>query len=204
MSTKTENNTDHKSEEMIMMAVRDAPTIWNTRPKRPSFISITAFKDFLPDSGASSHFTGHFEDLNNPQPCDVEVTVADGNKVRATHVGQADINFTTDQGVPSTLLQPATLYFIPGLSRRLFSLQAFTRDTPFSVEITHHYTRLNFGDGEFFTWPVSQNENNLDQYALSAIQSSSTEPPLQRKSDSLSTRPIPLEKRHDAPRFLCH
>jgi hypothetical protein len=190
-STLPRNKKNH-IDEIIMMAVTDTPTPWNTRPHRPPFVRITAFKDFLPDSGATSHFTGHLADLDDPQPCNVEVTVADGNKVRATHVGQADIHFTTDHGSPSTL-QLAHLYYIPGLSRRLFSLQAFTRDTPFSVEITHHYTRLNFGDGEVFTWPVSRNENNTDRYAFSATHDK-THTSNAQKSDSLTTRPIPLEK----------
>ena len=89
----------------------------------------------------------------DPRQCDVEVTIADGNKVRATHVGHIEIHFISDKGTPSTLLL-ANVYYVPGLSRRLFSLQLFTRDTPFSIEITHHYTRLHFGDGETYTWPI--------------------------------------------------
>ena len=90
-------------------------------------------------------------DLKEPTPCNLEVTITDGSKVRATHVGETEINFISDSGTPSTLLL-ASVYYIPGLSRRLFSLQAFTRETPFSVEINHHYTRLKFGDGETYTW----------------------------------------------------
>jgi hypothetical protein len=154
--------------EMIMMAVNDAPNRWNTRPQRPPFIRITGFKDFLPDSGATSHFVSNINDIENPETCDMEVTIADGSRVRATHVGEVEIDFTTDNGSPSTLVL-ANVYYIPGLSRRLFSLQAFTRDTPFSVEINHHYTRLHFGDGETFTWPITRDRNTSDRYAFSAI-----------------------------------
>lgn len=177
---------------MIMMAVRYEPTHWNTRPLRPTYVTITGFRDFLPDSGATSHFTGHYEDIQNPQSCDIEVTIADGNVVRATHVGRADINFITDRGTPSTL-ELANIYYIPGLSRRLFSLQSFTRDTPFSVEITHHYTRLNFGDGEFYTWPLTRNDNDIDRYAMNASDNDSA-PSKHKTIEPISTRPIALEK----------
>jgi hypothetical protein len=91
---KQQNKNNNLLEEMIMMAVIDPPTKWNTRPLRPPFVEITGFKDFLPDSGATSHFVSDLNDIQNPQPCDIEVTIADGNKVRATQVGQAEINFT--------------------------------------------------------------------------------------------------------------
>ena len=179
-------------EEMIMMAVIDPPTKWNTRPQRPPFIEITGFKDFLPDSGATSHFVSDLNDIQDPQPCDIEVTIADGNKVRATHVGQTEINFTTDNGTPSTLIL-ANVYYIPGLSRRLFSLQSFTRDTPFSVQITHHFTRLHFGDGETYTWPISRNITSTDRYAMTADTTEPYPPNLERTVTTLSTRPLPLE-----------
>ena len=56
-----------------MMAVSDAPSRWNARPACPRFATITGFKDFLPDSGATSHFVTALNDLQDPQPCDVEV-----------------------------------------------------------------------------------------------------------------------------------
>jgi hypothetical protein len=189
----SQNKTSNRDlDEMIMMAVSDPPTRWNTRPHRPPFVQISGFHDFLPDSGATSHFVSNIDDLQNPRPCDMEVTIADGNRVRATHVGQAAIDFTSDNGTPSTLIL-ASVYYIPGLSRRLFSLQSFTRETPFSVEITHHYTRLHFGDGETFTWPVTRNRNSADRYALSATDTAPTMPTLERQITTLPTRPISLE-----------
>jgi hypothetical protein len=187
----TESSTNMK--EMIMMATSDAPTRWNTRPHRPPFVKITGFQDFLPDSGATSHFVSSLDDLENPQPCDMKVTIADGSKVQATHVGQTEIEFTTDNGTPSTLIL-ANVYYIPGLSRRLFSLQSFTRDTPFSVEINHHYTRLHFGDGETYTWPIKRNNNTTDRYTFMAMESEDSTNQSTKQITTLPTRPIPLEK----------
>jgi len=178
---------------MVMMAVNDAPTRWNTRPKRPPCVPIYGFRDFLPDSGATSHFVNCLTDLKEPTPCDLEVTIADGSKVRATHVGETEINFISDSGTPSTLLL-ASVYYIPGLSRRLFSLQAFTRETPFSVEINHHYTRLNFGDGETYTWPIRRDNETEDRYAFPVTEETVPMPGTSgHQAANLPTRPISLE-----------
>jgi hypothetical protein len=99
-----------------MMAVSDPPTKWSVSPERVTFPKITGFKDFLPDSGATSHFVPTLDDIQDPRQCDVEVTIADGNKVRATHVGHIEIHFISDKGTPSTLLL-ANVYYVPGLSR---------------------------------------------------------------------------------------
>jgi hypothetical protein len=114
--TDRETSPNNDLQEMIMMAIHDPPNRWNARPCCPVFANITGFRGFLPDSGATSHFVSNLDDLNDPTPCDMEVTIADGTKVRATHVGQAEINFTSDSGTPSTLVL-AHVYYIPGLSR---------------------------------------------------------------------------------------
>eukprot|EP00957_Ditylum_brightwellii_P194207 14790945-Ditylum_brightwellii.AAC.1 len=44
--------------------------------------------NWLIDSGATSHFTPHPEDLRDMEPCQIEVTVADGSIVLATHIGK--------------------------------------------------------------------------------------------------------------------
>lgn len=119
----------------------------------------------------------------------MEVTIADGTKVHAMHVGYTEINFSTDKGVPSTLIL-ANVYYIPGLSQCLFSLQSFTRHTPFSVEISHHFTHLHFGDGESYTWPTSHNRSTNDRYAFMADASKTTNP---RPITSLPTHAVPLE-----------
>jgi hypothetical protein len=95
---------DTDAKEMVMMAVNDAPNSWNTRPRRPPCVPISGFRDFLPDSGATSHFVNCLTYLKKATPCDLEVTIADGSKVHATHVGETEINFISDSGTPSTLL----------------------------------------------------------------------------------------------------
>jgi hypothetical protein len=100
---------------MVMMAVNDPPPRWNTHPRHPPCIPISGFQDFLPDSGATNHFINCLTDLKDPEPCDLEVTITDGSKVCATHVGETEINFVSDSGTPSQLLL-ANVYYIPGLS----------------------------------------------------------------------------------------
>jgi hypothetical protein len=191
--TRTSSSNESDVREMVMMAIGDAPTKWNTRPRRPTCIPISGFRDFLPDSGATSHFVNALSDLMEPAPCNLEVTIADGSKVRATHVGETKINFISDSGTPSTLVL-ASVYYIPGLSRHLFSLQAFTRETPFSVEINHHYTRLNFGDGETYTWPIIRDSDTNDRYAFPITEDTIPAPGTSgRQAANLPTRPIPLE-----------
>ena len=171
------------------------PDKWNTHPKRSIFPLLSGFKDFLPDSGATSHFTGDLSDLINPTPHEMEVTIADGTTVKTTHVGRADINFVSDNGFASTL-ELAQIYYIPGLSRRLFSLQAFTQDTPFTVQICHNATRLIFDDGDSYTWPTRNSETPLDRYAMNASEENEQQgldDPNVNDRTPRPTHPIPLE-----------
>jgi hypothetical protein len=95
----------------------------NVRIGYPSLVFAT-FN--LTRSGGTSYFVSTIADMiMEPISCDFEVTIADGSKVRATHVGETEINFISDSSTPSTLVL-VNVYFIPGLSRCLFSLQAFT------------------------------------------------------------------------------
>eukprot|EP00957_Ditylum_brightwellii_P165565 12604058-Ditylum_brightwellii.AAC.1 len=49
------------------------------------------------DSGVTSHFTPHPEDLRDMEPCKIDVTVADGSIVLATYTGKMALLFTSDQ-----------------------------------------------------------------------------------------------------------
>eukprot|EP00957_Ditylum_brightwellii_P188437 14345334-Ditylum_brightwellii.AAC.1 len=57
-------------------------------------------RNWLIDAGATSHFTPHSEDLKDMEPCQIDITVADGSTVLATHTGKV---FTSDQGKETKL-----------------------------------------------------------------------------------------------------
>lgn len=141
---------------------------------------------------ATSHFISQLRDLQDPQPCNMEVIIANGSKVCATHVTETEIDFISDNKgmTPSTLLL-ANVYYIPRLSRRLsrrlVSLQSFTRYMIFSVKITCHFRRLHFGDGESFTWPINGNNNSNNQYAMSAMMTAPEATPSPSNADNIPT-----------------
>ena len=60
-------------------------------------------KNWLPDSGATTHFTPYLDDLEDVQPCQIEVLVADGSYFTATHQGTVKLRFTLDQGTRENL-----------------------------------------------------------------------------------------------------
>jgi len=91
---------------------------------KPFDNKLVILSAYLIDSGASAHFIPHFGDLIHPEPCTVNVIVADGSVCRSTHKGNIRISFTCDQGRKSSLLLTRVLY-IPGLNRHLFSIPAF-------------------------------------------------------------------------------
>ena len=55
------------------------------------------------DSGTTKHFTNNKNDLTNPQPCNVTVTIADGSVVNGSLKGDVKLNITTNNGKASTL-----------------------------------------------------------------------------------------------------
>eukprot|EP00957_Ditylum_brightwellii_P077721 5906015-Ditylum_brightwellii.AAC.1 len=60
-------------------------------------------RNWLINSGATSHFTPHPEDLRDMEPCQIEATVADGSTVLVMHTGKVTLLFTSDQGKETKL-----------------------------------------------------------------------------------------------------
>ena len=60
-------------------------------------------RNWLPDSGATSHYTPVFSDLCNPQPCNIPVSLADGNTKTSTFKGTCESLFTSDNGQKAIL-----------------------------------------------------------------------------------------------------
>ena len=133
----TDDSTDDSSEQMIFMASNRQP--FSTGD--PSNINSWGV-----DSGATRQFTHSKNDLLNPTPCNISVTIADGSVVQGTFQGDVKINIITKRGVPSTLTLKNVVY-IEGLNRRLFSVMAFCKNQNYYITFNSHGGTLHFGDG---------------------------------------------------------
>jgi len=141
------NEDDHLFTEKRSGPARIHP---RRRPPRPA----TDFRMWLPDSGASSHFTNDAADLFDIEPCSIKVTVADGTTVLSTKLGKSRIIFPTDQGKRHNHILKRVL-FVPGLNLRLFSFEAFLTNPLHSVHCTNGFYQLDFGHGSTYTVPAS-------------------------------------------------
>eukprot|EP00957_Ditylum_brightwellii_P090136 6865200-Ditylum_brightwellii.AAC.1 len=104
--------TDSMEEEVLMVCQDCQPKLnypiemafsaTNTGPLYP-LDPTNDLRNWLIDSGFASHFTPHPEDLQDMEPCQIDITVADGSTVLATHTGKATIGFTFVQGKETKL-----------------------------------------------------------------------------------------------------
>jgi hypothetical protein len=90
--------------------------------------------NWLPDSGATSHYTPILSDLCNVEHCNIPVALADGSTKISTHKGTVECLFTTMQGQRSTLAL-TDVYYVEGLSHRLLSLTTISATENFTVII---------------------------------------------------------------------
>ena len=109
--------------------------------------------NWLPDSGATSHYTPLFSDLRDVEPCNVPVSLADGSTKLSTHKGTTECHFTTDDGLQS-ILGLTDVYYVEGLSHRLLSLTALSCTQNFSVLIKNRATTIQLPNGSTYTWPI--------------------------------------------------
>eukprot|EP00957_Ditylum_brightwellii_P149247 11366403-Ditylum_brightwellii.AAC.1 len=107
--------TDSMEEEVLMtcqdcqsvpdFAIETAFSATITRPLY-SFGPANNLRNWLIDSGATSHFTPHPKHLRDMEPCQIEVTVADESTVLATHIGKVNASEETTseaQKIPSLM-----------------------------------------------------------------------------------------------------
>ena len=125
--------------------------------------------NWLPDSGATSHYTPVFNDLRDVVTCSVPISLADGSTKTSTHKGTAECYFTSDNG-QKAILGLTDVYFVEGLSHRLLSLTAISGTQNFSVLIQNKATTIQFPDDSTFTWPLLRDELPQHQ-AFAAIAS---------------------------------
>ena len=134
--------------ESAHMAKRTEEECCNMATTESNKVYLLHLKDFnkwLLDSGATSHFTPFQENLitsvklNKP----LNIKVANGTTLKATHNGEVIINFTTDQGgeVDLKLLQ---VLFVPILQTCLFSIEIITSDRKTTATYSNGTVKLGF------------------------------------------------------------
>jgi hypothetical protein len=103
--------------------------------------------NYIPDSGASQHMTPRLDDLYDVEEgLKLGVIVADGHVIKVTKTGKIKIRMIDDDGKPliATLQQ---VMYVPGLSRRLFSLTRFT-EQGHTVFMRRNAICLRFGEAQ--------------------------------------------------------
>ena len=118
--------------------------------------------NWLPDSGATCHYTPIFSDLCNVEECHIPVSLADGSTKISTHKGTTNCLFTTTEGQKS-ILGLTDVYYIEGLSHRLLSLTAISATQNFTVIIKNRATTLQFPNNHTYTWPLMLHEIPSEQ-----------------------------------------
>eukprot|EP00957_Ditylum_brightwellii_P154110 11728512-Ditylum_brightwellii.AAC.2 len=87
------------------------------------------------------------------EPCQIDVTIADGSTVLAKYSGKVAILFTSDQGKETKLVLHRALY-VAGLSKRLCSVPSFCSNKDYTMNISANFTQLDFGDGTTLILPI--------------------------------------------------
>jgi transposase InsO family protein len=100
--------------------------------------------NYLPDSGATQHMTPRREDLYDAvEGQNLGVEVADGYIIHCSTTGKVKISMLDDFGTPLIAELHGCMY-VPGLSRRLFSITRFASNGH-SATISKNNVTLYFG-----------------------------------------------------------
>ena len=181
-------STSKSTEYALMAQHRDTKAGRKRINPRSLPSSPSDFRNWLPDSGASSHFTPFASDLFDVEKVLVPITVADGTTVNATLRGKVKIIFPLDQHGEPYSLTLSRVYFVSGLNYRLFSFQAFLENHRYSVHCSRRFYQLQFDRDATFTIPASTMPMASDSAMASRRQ---------LKTDKPSSLPrINLEKAH--------
>ncbi len=101
-------------------------------------------RNWMPDTGASSHFTPCLLDLKEVEEgLDLGDEVADGHIVKCTARGVVEINMIADDGLPFKANLQGVIY-VPGLKRCLFSVTAFASRGHYAI-VSKNEIQLMFG-----------------------------------------------------------
>ncbi len=113
--------------------------------------------NWLPNSGATSHYTPVFSDLCDVKSCHVPVPLADGTTKISTFKGTTDCYFTTTEGQKS-ILGLVDVYYIEGLSHGLLSLTAISATQNFTIIIQNSATTIRVPKNATYAWATILNE----------------------------------------------
>ena len=157
-------------------------------------------RHWLVKQDATDHFTNEINGLYDVTTRRRKVTVADGTIVYAEALGKCDLLLRDDvTGTP--LKYTMRVYYVPGLTQRLFSFREFLRHPRHQIHQTARFVQLDFGNGYFYTTPslLSSPLTNSASTALSLSRASANPTRLaaemNQTNDSLQTtkplRPLP-------------
>jgi hypothetical protein len=133
--------------EEAFAAITGTASALAVRRKDPATAEIGESYDlanFLPDSGATQHMTHCQADLFDVvERQNLGVKVADGHVTKCSTTGKIQLQMTDDNGNPLNAVLHDVMY-IPGLSRRLFSITWFAKHRHYAT-IRNGSTTLYFG-----------------------------------------------------------
>jgi len=116
------------------------------RKKDPTISNIGDPKDlnnYLPDTSATQHMTPRLADLTDMvEGQNLGVEVANGHVIKCTTTGKIQVRMLDDNGDRLEVTLTDVMY-VPGLSRRLFSVAKFARHG-FHAMIKQNATTLYF------------------------------------------------------------
>jgi transposase InsO family protein len=151
---------DAQRTESASMAISGPATAsaFAVRKKDPTIEEIgdpCDLGNFLPDSGATQHMTPRRADLFDVvEGQNLGVEVADGHVIKCSITGKIHLQMTDDNGDALNAVLHDVMY-VPGLSRRLFSITRFARHGHFAT-ICSGSTTLYFGEQQS---PVTLSSN---------------------------------------------
>jgi hypothetical protein len=124
--------------------------------------------NYLPDSGATQHMTPRLVDLFDlVEGQNLGVEVADGHVIKCSITGKIKINIRDEDGKRLNANLTEVMY-VPGLSRRLFSVTQFTQHGHQAI-VQQHGTTLLFGPGQIqVTIPCKRGSKSSASNCLSS------------------------------------
>jgi hypothetical protein len=146
----TKEKFNDSPQESARMAISGPATAFThaVRKKDPSIEDIgdpCDLGNFLPDSGATQHMTPCRADLFDVvEGHNLGDEVADGHVIQCSTTGKICLHMTDDNGEPLNAVLHDVMY-VPGLSRRLFSITRFARHGHYAT-IRRGSTTLYLGE----------------------------------------------------------
>jgi transposase InsO family protein len=146
-----ENIVMDDDEEMTMeaanMAIPSVASAYAIRKKDPTLAEIGTpanLSNYIPDSGATQHMTPRRDDLfDEVEGQNLGIEVVDGHVIKCSVTGKIQLNMLDDHGKCLDAVLHDVMY-VPGLSRRLFSITRFAKHGHFAT-IKKDSTTLYFG-----------------------------------------------------------